>query len=553
VQFTSSPRRALGLVAVGAIGMSTALFSVTGVATAATTSYAFTTASGLTRLAIVADPFANCTVDFTLHGAGGGSGVDSDGASPAGSPGGHVTGRIGVADGDTFDLFPGGMGGNGGDGAAGIGGTNAAAAYSGQAGHIDGLTIQGGGGGGASTVARTGDSVILGAFGGNGALSQLGNGVGGNAGMNILHADGVTLPPSNTGAGVISGTVTCVTGDPVAPGAPTLMDYVQVGDGTAQFRFAPGSGARNGQQGPVPSSYEYQLDGGTWEKVTTAFTGTDDLTGTLTGLTNLKTYSLSVRATSTAGTSSASAPVTFTPFRSTAAPTSVTASVGVTSMRISWTPPADAAGIVDYFAFAFPEGAQSSQGMLFCETTGTSCTMAAKAGVAYGFGVVGRDSLGNEGDRIFGENPTAVVPASAISSALPKADGPLTADTSGGTAVAGEEITISGKDFLPGSTVELIVYSTPIKLGEAVVASDGTFSATVTLPTTLADGVHHLVASGVDVNGNVRNLVLEVTVSGGTAVLATTGFSTLPYLGTGALALLAGGGLLVAARRRSAA
>ena len=75
----------------------------------------------------------------------------------------------------------------------------------------------------------------------------------------------------------------------------------------------------------------------------------------------------------------------------------------------------------------------------------------------------------------------------------------------------------------------------------------------MTLPQSLEKGVHHLVATGVDVNGNVRNLVVEVTVSGGTAVLAVTGFSALPYAGAGALALLAGGGLLVVSRRRQAA
>jgi LPXTG-motif cell wall-anchored protein len=42
-----------------------------------------------------------------------------------------------------------------------------------------------------------------------------------------------------------------------------------------------------------------------------------------------------------------------------------------------------------------------------------------------------------------------------------------------------------------------------------------------------------------------------VTVGGdGGAALANTGFSAAPVLGAGALALLAGGGLMVAARRR---
>jgi hypothetical protein len=538
--------------------MSTAVLGVTGVASAATTTFTFSTdatatadQAGGTTLEIKADPSAECTVDFALDGAGGGAGVGANGSAD-GTKGGRVTGTSSAINGDKFDLFPGIVGGDGAGTTAGTAGTNAAG-YDGQPGYTDNSTIYGGGGGGASTVARAGDSVILGAFGGDGAFAQSGLGQGGGAGANILHADGVTGTPSNTGAGVISGTVTCVTKDAVVPGAPTLQGYVTVGDGTAKFQFTPGSSGRDSSEQQVRSSYEYQLNDGAWTAFTTGNTGTDDLTGTLTGLTNMKKYSLTIRAISTAGTSAASAPVEFTPFRPTAAPASVSASVGVTSVRISWTPPADTAGIVDYVAFVTPDGAQSSQDTVVCETTGNSCTVAVKAGMAYGFGVAGRDALGNEGDRIFGENPTAVVPASAISATLPKSNGTLTSSDVDGNVVAGTQVTISGKDFLPGSTVELIVYSTPIKLGEAVVASDGTFSATVTLPKALANGVHHLVASGVDVNGNVRNMVVEVTVSGGTAVLANTGFSTLPYLGTGALALLAGGGLLVAARRRSAA
>jgi hypothetical protein len=562
VQLTSSPRRALGLVAVGAIGMSTAVLGVTGTASAATASYTFTTAAsgaqktGLTVLTVEADPTAQCTVDFLLHGAGGGAGVGPSSADP--TPGGYVTGKKSASNGDKFDLFAGTVGGAGAGTTAGTAGTNGRG-HDGQAGYTDGSTIYGGGGGGASTVTVSGEpGALLSAFGGDGAFAQSGFGAGGyagnTAGANVLHADGVSGTPSNAGAGVISGTVTCVTKDPVAPGVPTLDGYVAAGDGTAKFWFTPGSAAFDKTEQQVTSSYEYQLDGGAWTAFTPGTTGSDKLTGSLSGLTNMKKYSLALRATTAAaGNSAASAPVTFTPFRHTAAPASVSATVGVTSLRISWTPPADAAGVVDYFAFALPDGAQSSQDMVSCTSTGTSCAVAVKAGLAYSYGVTTRDALGNEGDRIFAETPTAIVPASAIPATLPKADGVLTSSAADGKVVAGTPVTMSGKGFLPGSTVELIAYSTPVKLGEAVVLADGSFSVTVTLPTSLTDGVHNLVGTGVDPDGNVRTLVVEVTVSGGTAVLANTGFSALPVLGAGGLALLAGGGLLVAARRRTAA
>ena len=561
MQLTSSPRRALGLLAVGTIGMSTAVLGVTGTASAGTTVATFSTASGPMEYTVDAAASADCTIDWVIDGAAGGSGNQSGTAVP-GSPGGRYTVTTDAYDGDVFSLFPGAVGGNApltGTSTGGAGGTNGASAASGgdgQDGQYDG-SFYGGGGGAASVVEYDGD-LILAAFGGDGGLGGNIDGDGGLGGFEGVHqnrtgAAGQTGAATSTGNGVISGTVTCVSGDAVAPGAPTLDGYVDAGDGTAKFWFDEGSDALDEFESYVPSSYEYKVTDGQWTAFTPGFTGSDTLTGTITGLTNLKKYSLVLRAVSASGTSPESAPVEFTPFAATPAPATVAASVGVSSVRVSWTPPADAAGIKDYIAIVAPDGAQSSQDVVVCISSGTSCTVKVKAGMAYGFGVASRDALGNEGDRTWGENPTAVVPASAIAPALPTSNGALGNSDTDGRIVAGTPVTLTGAGFAPGSTVELVAYSTPVKLGEAVVLADGTFTATVTVPATLTNGVHHLVATGVDPAGNVRNLVVEVTVSGGTAVLASTGFSTLPYLGTGALALLAGGGLLVAARRRNAA
>jgi hypothetical protein len=544
-------------VAVGAIGMSTAVLGVTGTASAAPLSpISFTATDSPLKIAV-----GYCSIDWTITGAQGGANSNGD----AGAFGGRLAVTTLVATDDEFDFFTGGVGADGQSAAVGAAGglSGNVAYYDGQPGGLDA------GGGGAATVVRRNGQVVLSAFGGHGADAAPGTGgVGGDATHQNVWSEGTLTSAQNSavstdpGPGAVTGViqpcapVSSPTGSnttAVAPGAPQLDDYVAAGDGTAKFWFAPGSNALDQYGTYVPSTYEYQLDGGTWTAFTTGPTGDDAVqNGTITGLTNMKKYSLALRATGASGNSPASAPVTFTPFRSTAAPASVSASVGVSSVRISWTPPADAADVVDYLAFVVPDGAQSSQDLVTCTSTGTSCAMAVTAGLAYSYGVTSRDALGNEGDRIFGENPTAAVPASAISATLPTSNGALTSSDADGKVVAGTPVTISGTGFLPGSTVELIVYSTPVKLGQAVVLADGSFSATVTLPKSLTDGVHNLVATGVDADGNVRNLVVEVTVSGGTAVLADTGFSAAPVLGAGALALLAGGGLLVAARRRQA-
>ncbi|WP_153359220.1 hypothetical protein [Modestobacter roseus] len=240
-------------------------------------------------------------------------------------------------------------------------------------------------------------------------------------------------------------------------------------------------------------------------------------------------------------------------------PVEVAAVAGASSIKISWKAPQDAAGVAGYQAFASPVGAQSSGGTVFCKPAaalGTSCVVPAIPGLTYNVGV---ESLDAKGERIGVSDrvTTTAIAAPVVAASLPKASGTLTSDAKDGKAVAGEKVTVTGKDFLPGSVVELVAYSTPVSLGQAVVLSDGTFTAEVTLPEDMANGTHHLVASGVDVNGDPRTLVVEVTVSGGVATaeiagLAYTGFTPAPWLAGGALTLLAGGGLLVAARRRSA-
>jgi hypothetical protein len=568
VRFTSSPRRALGLVAVGALGMSTAVVGVAGVASAEPSweaPYTFSTdptadvdLAGVDYIEIESD--TPCTIDWLLEGGAGGYGYDPDASqSVPGERGGRLTVTVPAEGGDWYDLYAGKKGEDATNGHSGLGALSGAQSTSmanGTNGYNSG-GVYGGGGGAASLIESNGD-YFLAAYGGDGEYADEGMGVGGFAGNNyngFLGTTGTNGVAGSYGDGVISGSVTCEAGNsntPSAPAAPVLSDYVEVGDGAAKVRFTPGAHS-DGSNGTV---WEYQLDGASWTVFSPGFTNNDDLTLSLSNLTNLKTYSVAVRATTMAGHGAASSAVSFSPFRPVAAPAGVSAKVGVSSIKISWTPAANATGTVKYVAYATPEGAQSNAETTECVTAdanATSCTVGVKPGRTYWYGVVGVDKAGNEGDFLTADDATAVVPGPSVPATLPKADGTLTSDAKDGKSVAGGQVTVKGTGFLPGSTVALVVYSTPVKLGEAVVLADGTFSATVTLPKDLTDGVHNLVATGVDANGNTRNLVVEVSVSGGTAVLANTGFSALPFAGAGALALLAGGGLLLAARRRTAA
>jgi hypothetical protein len=59
----------------------------------------------------------------------------------------------------------------------------------------------------------------------------------------------------------------------------------------------------------------------------------------------------------------------------------------------------------------------------------------------------------------------------------------------------GDAVTLGGTGLPAGSVVQLAIHSTPIGLGSAVVAKNGSFSKTVTIPQNIAPGSHHFVAT----------------------------------------------------------
>src|SRR5205085_8490009 len=117
----------------------------------------------------------------------------------------------------------------------------------------------------------------------------------------------------------------------------------------------------------------------------------------------------------------------------------------------------------------------------------------------------------------------------------------------------GSTVTLTGDGYAPNSTVSLYIYSTPTFLGSVVTDGSGSFSKTITIPSTLAPGAHHLVSAGLDPSGNPRYLTSAVTVAQASGTLAWTGFETLPVLGAGILAVALGAGLVVLGRRRRTA
>ena len=588
---TASPaRRAAGFLAVTTIGLSTAVLSVTGVASAAIEGdFTFSTRStDDATVTVGADgvleiPAGYCSVAWTVVGAQGGAGSDGT----AGKSGGSVYETVEITGAQTYRLSPGTAGTDAApesaegedDGTAGLGGENAVGDDGSDGvgfGSGMGYAYSGGGGAGSRVellVDSTPESFLF-AYGGDGTYADsdgdaaAGNGAGDEENT---YPDGSSdsSTGSELGDGHISGEVTeCESttppGDGGSPVTPPVDEEEEQVTGAPIAKWVDGVVHGLDFQLTVSTVHdlepvtavEYSLDGGlTWTEVDAENEGDYQYEGTITGLQTGRSYSVSFRFMTPAGPTRPSEALTGAPILP--APTGVAAATGPSSIKVDWQALTGESGVTGYTAWALPEEDQQfGNEPPACETNSASalsCVIGVPAGAKYRVVVMARDTqLGDWSDPVL----TDVVKGVAISATLPTSNGALSSSDTDGKVVAGEQVTISGTGFLPGSTVELVVYSTPVKLGTTVVLADGTFSATVTLPKELANGVHHLVATGVDVNGAVRNLVVEVTVSGGTAVvsggLAYTGFSPAPFLGAGALALLAGGGMLVASRRRQA-
>ena len=237
-----------------------------------------------------------------------------------------------------------------------------------------------------------------------------------------------------------------------------------------------------------------------------------------------------------------------TPYKPLPAPTNVKVTTTTSRVTVSWTA---VPGAVSGYDVGISYGQSGDQGCVVTDPSVTTCTFFTRAGSDFEVGVRAIDTQDRPG--LYASQTGITVPGPAVPAAVPtKDDGDIVGPAGPiSTLAAGQKVTLQGSGYAPNSTVQLVVYSSPVTLGTVVADQDGNFSIEVTVPATLANGTHHLVATGVDANGNVRNLVITVMVNGGVAVLATTGFDAVPVAVGGALVLLVGGGLLVGARRRT--
>jgi hypothetical protein len=331
------------------------------------------------------------------------------------------------------------------------------------------------------------------------------------------------------------------------PPAPRYLEIDGAGDGSVTVSFL----VYDSDPGVQAEATGYEISTNNGSSFATIATqtpyGNNEHVGTVTGLTNKQAYDLVVRATSSVGPSANSNAVQATPAKPIGAPVGLTVTRDQGKVTASWSAPTDAGSydVATYDVGIFQPG----MGDPLCAATATvfTCTGDAKAGDGWQVNVTAIDTAGNRGTR----SAAVAVP---FSMSVPTSNGTLTQGAGASNkVVAGKTMVVSGTGYLPGSTVTVLIYSSPQVLTTVVADPSGNFTVTVTVPAGLAPGQHTLVASGVDTLGNDRFTTLAVTVSAaGTASLAYTGADVgLPAIG-GLAAVALGAGLIVVRRRAAA-
>jgi PKD repeat protein len=373
--------------------------------------------------------------------------------------------------------------------------------------------------------------------------------------------------------------------DAIPATAPTITG-VTPDDGSLTFEFT----APISTGGAVIIGYDYSLDGGSsW------LSGPFGIAAsplTISGLANGTDYSVTLRAVTVAGGGAASGAADGTPRTIAEQPTLDSVAAGDHSLVVEFTPPSDDGGsAIAGYRYSVDGGVTWSASVV--ATTASPLTIyGLENGQAYlvalravsdagdggasstmlGVPVAAPVALPGETDppelqlgigdgSENGETVTVfsgpdragwTVSTASISLTLAAYDSHARLVAGGGEAYfegyLGGYVLVSGEGFKPGSTVDVWMFSTPMKLGSLTVTSDGSFSGMVSLPVSLGVGAHTVQVNGVTAGEQTASTSLGVRLGIEPRGLATTGGTV-----GGALAaplVCAGLVLLIVGRRR---
>ena len=241
-----------------------------------------------------------------------------------------------------------------------------------------------------------------------------------------------------------------------APSAPAPVTLGQISNGTIAIYWQPPSST-----GGTPiTAYTVIATGGT-APVTCAPTSVSNTSCTLVGLSAGITYSISVTATNSVGTSLASTPVSSTSTPTVpGTPTSVTATASGTTAIVSWTAPSSIGGsaISNYTV-------TSSPGSLTCTSASTSCTVNGLiSGTSYTFTVTATNTSGTSTSSSASNSitvttlpgvPTNVTATAGDQAALVSWSAP---SSSGGLAISSYTVTVEpGHNVYSANTTSITI------------------------------------------------------------------------------------------------
>jgi len=330
------------------------------------------------------------------------------------------------------------------------------------------------------------------------------------------------------GTSALSAASTAVTPQPAVPGVPPAPTVV-AGSSSVVVTVAAGTGG-------MPASYLVTSTPGSFTCTVAGASGNC----TVSGLTNGTSYTFQATATNGGGTSALSAASTaVTPVAPTTTTSSTTTIPSTTTTTTTTAAPALSIVIqapvttvatgqksVATIAPATTVAPVTSVLKTMVSTTTTTTTLPAiVTTTTVGPPVVGKVDAGQTAVQVDGvktdatvtrENNQMVVTSGALSatlSGIDKAGKTAPLDSDGTVHLSGGDIIkIKVGGFKPDSLVEVWLFSTPTKLGSAVISADGTMTGAFRLPVGIKSGSHRVVISAKLPNGKPTTFTLGILV-----------------------------------------
>ena len=252
---------------------------------------------------------------------------------------------------------------------------------------------------------------------------------------------------NSVGTGVYSASSSPVT--PLGPPTAPTISLVTAQDGALSLALAaPSSGA------PV-TGYDYRVDGGSWVAVASTSTSL-----VIPGLINGTSYTVEVRAQSSVGAGSVSAPASGTPLAVPGAPTISSLGVGDGTLSVTFTPGFSGGGAITSYQYQLDGGSWTT-------ASGTSSPISITglaAGTAYSVALRAVNSVGAGAASASASATTPALPGAPTITSAVAGDGTarvsFSPGTTGGSPIQGYEYqTTAGGAWMavPGSSSPVLI------------------------------------------------------------------------------------------------